>query len=395
MVGLRGMGNIARIQSRHVTINTRIMKFTTRGQRSGARRRGISIVAIQTTRAVERESLFGGWGLMRVMARRASELAVTLEIAFAGVHLLHLTDRSSGRTRRIDAVSPHESRPDIAQAISRTKIELAPSVTQNALNSLKMTLIADIIAQYRRQIRRVDDRVFLGCRREGLLSAWNGMKVDVFSARTVTPFTSDRFLTKRVRRVSMRAAVVGCHQAGVAGQASIRRTSAESWVRRGSVTGREVEPMPFRVPGDGRHKQQSFPIQQIGPTSLSRTDGELDWSGLLVDNLSINITQSFAVQNDAFTDLHPVETARKRLEGRVPCVIFDRLLQDIGQGMCHRMRLVRGGDLGMAFRARFRADVSLRPRGGTGGGSVGGLFVPVIVAANLLSLRFLATAARQ
>src|SRR5690349_11645314 len=120
---------------------------------------------------------------MRIVTRDAPQISIAATEAAAGVHLLHLADGFgvAGQSGRL-----HEDGPILLERQARPIIGRLTSPSENAIFPYQVALLADGLAQSRRQPGRVHDRVI-----HALIRASPFLLFNVQLPRSVTTFAAN------------------------------------------------------------------------------------------------------------------------------------------------------------------------------------------------------------
>src|SRR5579884_1854768 len=141
------------------------------------------MMACQAAVAIVARFLFGWRQLVWIMAGDAAELTGAGLEAAAGIHLLDVAGELAGTAL---AHRSDKHGPEIGKRQSGPEIEGLPSPAEHASNPLQMALLADRLAQGRRQAGGIDDGIVGSRQRPGLRLA------DVQFARPVAALTANR-----------------------------------------------------------------------------------------------------------------------------------------------------------------------------------------------------------
>ena len=241
-----------------------------------------------------------------------------------------------------------------------------------------MTLIADAVSFARFQLPRVYDLLIAG--HQSL-----AMSLDMLVTRTVATFASDGQLLERLRGiVTTRLVIKEVDITCVAGETGFGQRTFESLVAGWLVAGRQIPRLILDIPGDGRLEEEFVFLCDIGTSTGSGADHEVDRDRLIVDILAIGIDHFFmmvqlilkgrvriARRVGIFYERNSV-TSTPTDKRCVLLVIFnDGCVRWPTQRVSHGMMLVGLVDIRMAFGTTVTADK--RPVIGC----VGSLLVPV------------------
>ena len=301
----------------------------------------MTLVAFQTTVAKIRVPRLRRRLFVRIVARDAPQRPPARLEAAALIHLLDVPGVSQSP---IAARRPDEGRLELTQRQAGPVLRRLAAIPFHPRLAAEMALLANVFAQRRRQIARVDDvrAVAAGFQRATHMQF----------ARPVAPLATDGVAEKNRRLVPIGRLRDVLHPVGVARQAFRADRTLETAVQL-PETGREIPPLRLRVPGQRRLEQIPVPIDQKRQRMSARSQNVPDDPVHLRDDLSLVVKPPLPMDDLARGPLDPV-VKPIRLEDVPDCAVagFGPRRVDGGERSSHRMIGKRRRDLLMAAGAR-------------------------------------------